>query len=566
MHPLSSSFSHDYPPSQSTRSLKFSPNVFDDDQVYNNYVATTIDPGNKLFIAAFFIFVGSACLLPFVVKRVQAKRSAKKIENEEDKPEEVQIQKEEPKPWYVKGLNFMGNALASMMVTILDPHEIKEVDPTKKTFTPPSTPLTAETIAAAKYWKATVDDSSKTCYIHSKTKEVTYDKPVGYDEAQELKAKGRWKATIDASSGKTYYYHSKTKEVTWEMPEGYVEKAKKNEKADEAAENILKKMNKYVSTYDKTNFNILQRKVQKGITYAKDLGQYDTESKRIIRLAIPFMTNNIIKTIADLACLAVISYYLGTESAISYAMVDVVVGVSSAFLMGWIETVNSLGSQAQGAENYELVGQYLQAAVLVYVTCQVPVSLIWGVSMHSIIFAFGFSEETAKIASHYIWAYMANATVFGVFQAFIDFLGLIDRETLGMVFSCSCDLSKIALVTILLRSNDYPTLAKVGCAVLGNTCLWLLVSVGFSCWKQLTRPYQHGMIGIASFRNKHIVKTLFNTGLPLAIGGLLAYSEWEILTIFAAILGPAEAATWAFLGFVWDVFESTTEVSHLISI
>ena len=40
---------------------------------------------------------------------------------------------------------------------------------------------------------------------------------------------------------------------------------------------------------------------------------------------------------------------------------------------------------------------------------------------------------------------------------------------------------------------------------------------------------------------------------------MLAYAEWELLTVFAAFLGPAEAAAWAALGFVWDVFESTTE-------
>ena len=45
----------------------------------------------------------------------------------------------------------------------------------------------------------------------------------------------------------------------------------------------------------------------------------------------------------------------------------------------------------------------------------------------------------------------------------------------------------------------------------------------------------------------------------MAVGFLLEYAEWELMTIFAAVLGPAEAATWAVLGFVWKVFvESTT--------
>jgi Na+-driven multidrug efflux pump len=35
--------------------------------------------------------------------------------------------------------------------------------------------------------------------------------------------------------------------------------------------------------------------------------------------------------------------------------------------------------------------------------------------------------------------------------------------------------------------------------------------------------------------------------------------QWECLTIFAAALGPAEVATWALLGSIWDIFESSTE-------
>ena len=154
---------------------------------------------------------------------------------------------------------------------------------------------------------------------------------------------------------------------------------------------------------------------------------------------------------------------------------------------------------------------------------------------------------------------MADQIMFGIFQSFIDFLGLIDREQLGMVFSCSRDFGKIALVVIVLKSTENATLTIVGLAVLANTCLWVFLTIAISSHKKLTRPYEYGMIGELSLRNKRIVKALLKTGLPLAVGGLLAYAEWEVLTIFAAILGPAEAATWAILGFVWDVFESTTE-------
>ena len=99
----------------------------------------------------------------------------------------------------------------------------------------------------------------------------------------------------------------------------------------------------------------------------------------------------------------------------------------------------------------------------------------------------------------------------------------------------------------------------MGLAVLANTYLFVFLTTSFLFWKQLTQPFEYGMIRELSLRNKDVMKALTKTGIPLAVGGLLAYAEWEVLTVFAAVLGPAEAATWAILGFIWNVFESTTE-------
>ena len=39
----------------------------------------------------------------------------------------------------------------------------------------------------------------------------------------------------------------------------------------------------------------------------------------------------------------------------------------------------------------------------------------------------------------------------------------------------------------------------------------------------------------------------------------MIYGEWEVLTVFAAYLGPAEVTAWAILGSLWDIFESSSE-------
>ena len=71
--------------------------------------------------------------------------------------------------------------------------------------------------------------------------------------------------------------------------------------------------------------------------------------------------------------------------------------------------------------------------------------------------------------------------------------------------------------------------------------------------------YEDGLLSMMPFKKiLSVAKSIFKVAVPLAFGNILSYAEWEIMTILAAMLGPAEAATWAVLGYVWGFFESTT--------
>ena len=54
------------------------------------------------------------------------------------------------------------------------------------------------------------------------------------------------------------------------------------------------------------------------------------------------------------------------------------------------------------------------------------------------------------------------------------------------------------------------------------------------------------------------MKEIFVASCPLAFGRLIEEAKWEVLTLFAATMGPSEAATWTTLAFIWNFFESTT--------
>ena len=55
-----------------------------------------------------------------------------------------------------------------------------------------------------------------------------------------------------------------------------------------------------------------------------------------------------------------------------------------------------------------------------------------------------------------------------------------------------------------------------------------------------------------------VVWDVYDAARPLAFGRLLEEAEWEVLTVFAATLGPAKVATWATMALILDFFESST--------
>ena len=372
---------------EGSRSLNI---LTDDDQVYDNYVATTIDPGNKLFIAAIFICVGSILLLPPAVvvgrKRVYAKREANSQVQNGGSRDEISEGRgnEPPHPWYVKILHFLVDSLVMWRHAHHETHLQHGLENEARASVPNIDPSTIP-------------------------QNIDLDNTGDVDHTVEGEEKKH--DLIDLGSGSddvlnTCDDHEKKDELTTSFDEEVNENVRVSVEAFEMEPNNASGNSSNQGTVISSTRRQRARKV---VAFTLELGKYDNESKRILRLAIPFMTNNLIKTIADLACLAVISQYLGTDPMIAYAMVEVIVGVSSAFMMGWIETVNSLGAMAQGAENLELVGQYLQIAIIVYVICQIPTALIWGFSMHKIILLFGFSETAATIAGQYVWCYVSSS-------------------------------------------------------------------------------------------------------------------------------------------------------------
>lgn len=274
----------------------------------------------------------------------------------------------------------------------------------------------------------------------------------------------------------------------------------------------------------------------------KNFVRIDYESRQIFRLVGPFTLSAICSTISELFIVSLISHKLGTDSLVALIMVDTVVGISSTFTYCWIEATSSLCSMAYGAENYEAIGQYLKTSCVLYVLSEIPFAFMWFKYLGSILLWMGFDESAADLAHSFVWFQVAINVIEGLSECLLDFLGVIGKAGYANSVYCIGCVADVVLVALLAAKTE-ATLTVFGIGWLALEAVFLAFNIAIS----------KGMGWLDDFHlesfcncelNTTILKQLFKTALPLCVGGVIAFAEWECLIVFAAVLGPAEAATW----------------------
>jgi MATE family multidrug resistance protein len=294
------------------------------------------------------------------------------------------------------------------------------------------------------------------------------------------------------------------------------------------------------------------------IEYLWKIVAFDDETRRIVRLAIPLICSANTKHATNLITLAIISHYLGAEAMMVYSMVHCMIEISSCFLLGWIETIDSIGSMAFGAGNNELCGRYVQTACISYALCAIPTAFFWSTTIEKIMLLLGFSKSVAELAQGFVLICLAYQTVEALSLGMQKFLAVIEKETYSNVMFCLSCVTRAALLALFATTMKAPSLNAFGVVILVNSVVSYLAGfIMIPIQMGWTDDFGKGLFGWCSNRWS-VMKEVFVAACPLAFGRLMEEAEWEVLTLFAATMGPAEVATWATLAFIWDFFESTT--------
>lgn len=288
------------------------------------------------------------------------------------------------------------------------------------------------------------------------------------------------------------------------------------------------------------------------------LCHFDNETKRILRLSIPFTISQLVETICDAIIIGIVSMQLGTEALSAFVVFETFVEITTQFAGGVVDAQVSLTGHAHGAGNNLLAGQYVQLCSMMYLVFQLPFIFLWSFATRDIMLWMGFSYTVSQMAQSYGRLAVWRDVIVGVSDCLYNIFEVADKEVAVTIIIITEALVKLAATAIpLLFFNG--NLDTVGAVAIANAFIFYVFTIVFTFSKGWMKPFAKGIFGSFASKDRLAVRQVFKTAAPLAFGSVLVHGEWELLTVFAAFLGPAEVTAWAIMGSLWDIFESTSE-------
>ncbi|KAG7385931.1 hypothetical protein PHYPSEUDO_000893 [Phytophthora pseudosyringae] len=271
---------------------------------------------------------------------------------------------------------------------------------------------------------------------------------------------------------------------------------------------------------------------------------YRQEARALLALALPSALSTYCYFAVSITELSVMGH-LGVDELAAVAYAQMCLDLSTlVFMQGVNGGMNSLCSQAFGAKNYHLVGEYtLLTSLLVTVACA-PMALLWW-NLDALLLTAGVAQHVASLAGQYgrlsllwLWPRSMFQVLASFYQAQNIVLPTAVFDVLMVIFNC------FFAVGFTYGRFGLPQLGFIGCP-LGTAVAVALRFVSYVSYMNVYRKYHHQCSWRWStfFLDKQIVWNLVSVGMPLAAGELLENAQLTVLTLFAAKIGEIQLGT-----------------------
>jgi MatE len=224
------------------------------------------------------------------------------------------------------------------------------------------------------------------------------------------------------------------------------------------------------------------------------LAEWDHELKRIVTLSIPFILTALLLGINQTITVTLVSQFIGTDAVVAFVLVELVLGLTYAFFCGFVSTEATLCSQAVGARNFKLAGQYVQICAAIFTICMIPNIVIWSFVIEDVIHLFGFGAKVANIGHMYAVVLLFRQWISGVNYAYHGLLNVIDREKWCTFISVAEDsVGVLAILGVVLTKET--TLQEIGLIKLGVSVVFFVFNSWYTVYRGWVNDYLEGMLG-----------------------------------------------------------------------
>jgi MatE len=225
------------------------------------------------------------------------------------------------------------------------------------------------------------------------------------------------------------------------------------------------------------------------------IAEWDFESRRICKLGLPFVGQALLLGVTEAIRVALIGRLVGTRALSAYVLVDMVIGVTTEFLKGFQHACTTLCSQAVGAGNRTLAGQYIQIATIAYTVCYIPIFIFWMLLIGDTISWFGFDDETRKIGEEYTMLFLFARFLHGVGDSLHSLLDVIGFENYSTFFIFGQEMISLAMIAVVATRPNTTTLRLIGLVYIAKEALGLVVNTAIIVCNGWFDRYLEGLVG-----------------------------------------------------------------------
>jgi len=211
-----------------------------------------------------------------------------------------------------------------------------------------------------------------------------------------------------------------------------------------------------------------------------------------------------------------------------------------SILIGMSSAVETLAAQYNGAGDYKMVGSVLQRSIAILGVLSLPIALIWNFT-ESILLSVGQNSEAAAVASKVLRIRVLSLPfeVFNIsFEAFLQAQGVVSPmlwSSIGKI------VTLILLNSLFIFGLQLSYLWLVVSFVVADFCSTLILTTLAFKHTEVKRSYT-GLYSVESLRGWGL---FFRLGLPGAVMVCLEWWSFEILVVFAGMIGAEHAAAQA---------------------